>query len=119
MTASCTALVETALDLSSPKRLHVVGVGGPGMSAIAIVLAEMGHTVSGSDLREQPVLDRLRAGGVSVHVGHDRAHVDGCDAVTYSTAVPESNMEVEAARAHGTTVLRRAGMLAAICGHAR
>jgi len=39
------------LDLSSPQRLHVVGVGGPGMSAIAIVLAEMGHRVSGSDLR--------------------------------------------------------------------
>ena len=52
------------LDLSRPLRLHVVGVGGPGMSAIAIALAEMGHTVSGSDLREQPVLDRVRAAGV-------------------------------------------------------
>ncbi|MGI9646478.1 MAG: Mur ligase domain-containing protein, partial [Ilumatobacteraceae bacterium] len=44
------------LDLSIPHRLHVVGVGGPGMSAIAIALAEMRHNVSGSDLREQPVL---------------------------------------------------------------
>ena len=51
------------LDLSRPLRLHVVGVGGPGMSAIAIALAEMGHTVSGSDLRDQPVLDRVRAAG--------------------------------------------------------
>ena len=42
------------------------------MSAIAIVLAEMGHTVSGSDIREQPVLDRLRAAGITVHVGHQR-----------------------------------------------
>ena len=42
------------VDLSSTRRLHVVGVGGPGMSAIAIVLAEMGHRVSGSDIREQP-----------------------------------------------------------------
>ena len=55
-----------------PLRLHVVGVGGPGMSAIAIALAEMGHAVSGSDLRDQPVLDRVRAAGVDVHVGHDR-----------------------------------------------
>ena len=55
-----------------PLRLHVVGVGGPGMTAIAIALAEMGHTVSGSDLRDQPVLDRVRAAGVDVHVGHDR-----------------------------------------------
>ena len=52
------------------------------MSAIAIVLAAMGHHVSGSDLREQPVLDRLRAAGVEVHVGHDRRHVEACDAVT-------------------------------------
>ena len=43
------------------------------MSAIAIVLAEMGHAVSGSDIREQPVLDRLRAAGVTVYVGHDRS----------------------------------------------
>ena len=50
----------------APRRLHVVGVGGPGMSAIAIALAEMGHTVSGSDLREHPVLDRVRAAGVAV-----------------------------------------------------
>ena len=50
------------------------------MSAIAIVLAEMGHAVSGSDIREQPVLDRLRAAGVTVHVGHHRSHVEGCDA---------------------------------------
>ena len=67
-----TAAPRAPLDLSRPLRLHVVGVGGPGMSAIAIALAEMGHTVSGSDLRDQPVLDRVRAAGVDVHVGHDR-----------------------------------------------
>lgn len=108
-------LLEVPLDLSVPQRLHVVGVGGPGMSAIAIVLAEMGHTVSGSDLREQPTLDRLRAGGVTVHVGHHRSHVEGCDAVTYSTAVPTTNIELDAARQAGIPTLRRAGMLASIC----
>ena len=107
------------LDLSEPSRLHVVGVGGPGMSAIAIVLAEMGHTVSGSDLREQPVLDRLRAGGVDVRVGHDRAVVHGCRAVTRSSAVPAHNIELQEAEAIGVTVLRRAGMLASICAMAR
>ena len=99
-----TEAVLDTLDLSVPQRLHVVGVGGPGMSAIAIVLAEMGHTVSGSDLRERPILDRLRAGGVTVHVGHRRSHVDGCDAVTYSTAVPASNIELDAARASGIPI---------------
>jgi UDP-N-acetylmuramate--alanine ligase len=107
------------IDLSQPQRLHVVGVGGPGMSAIAIVLAEMGHQVSGSDIRERPILDRLRAGGVRVDVGHQRDHVAGCDAVTYSTAVPERNIELDQARSDGTITLRRAGMLASICDRAR
>jgi UDP-N-acetylmuramate--alanine ligase len=107
------------LDLSRPQRLHVVGVGGPGMSAIAIVLAEMGHRVSGSDLRERPVLDRLRAGGVAVSVGHRREAVDGCDAITYSTAIPDRNIELEHARATDVTTLRRAGMLASICAQAK
>ena len=52
------------LDLSIRQHLHVIGVGGPGMSAIAIALAEMGHVVSGSDIRERPELDRVRAAGV-------------------------------------------------------
>lgn len=107
------------LDLARPRRLHVVGVGGPGMSAIAIVLAEMGHLVSGSDIRERPVLDRLRAAGVTVHIGHQRAHVAGCDAVTYSTAVPERNVELDQARLDGIPVMRRAGMLAAVCAQAK
>ncbi|MCU1502001.1 MAG: murC [Ilumatobacteraceae bacterium] len=108
-----------ALDLSEPSRLHVVGVGGPGMSAIAIVLAEMGHDVSGSDIRDQPVLDRLRAGGVQVNIGHRRDVVHGCRAVTASTAIPASNIELEEAARVGVTVLRRAGMLASICAMAK
>jgi UDP-N-acetylmuramate--alanine ligase len=107
------------LDLSTPLRLHVIGVGGPGMSAIAIALAEMGHHVSGSDLRDQPVLDRLRAAGVQVHVGHDRRYVEACDAVTASTAIPESNIEWRHAHQLGIPAMRRAGMLASICALAR
>ena len=114
-----TAAPEAPLDLHDPVRLHVVGVGGPGMSAIAIVLAEMGHQVSGSDIREQPVLDRVRAAGVAVNVGHDRTVVHGCTAVTASSAIPSRNIEVDEARATGVTVLSRAGMLASICAMAR
>ena len=113
-------MIPTApLDLSTPQRLHVVGVGGPGMSAIAIVLAEMGHRVSGSDLRERPVLERVRAAGVEVHVGHDRRHVSGCTAVTASTAVPAKNVELAQAAKDNITVLTRAGMLSSICAQAR
>jgi len=107
------------IDLHQPKRLHVVGVGGPGMSAIAIALVEMGHRVSGSDLRERPVLERLRAAGVEVFIGHRRDHVHGVDAVTASTAVPAGNIELDEARRQGTLVLSRAGMLAGICAQAR
>jgi UDP-N-acetylmuramate--alanine ligase len=107
------------LDLSVPGRYHVVGVGGPGMSAIAIVLAEMGHDVSGSDIRERAVLERVRAAGVSVHVGHDRALVRGRDAVTYSTAIPARNVEVDEARTTGVPCMHRAGMLASICAQAK
>jgi UDP-N-acetylmuramate--alanine ligase len=107
------------LDLSKPARYHIVGAGGPGMSALALVLAEMGHRVSGSDLRETPVLDRLRSAGVTVHIGHQRSYVDGCDAVVYSTAIPERNIELVAGRDAGIPVMHRAGMLASICAMAR
>lgn len=103
------------IDLNRPGRYHVVGVGGPGMSAIALVLAGMGHRVSGTDLRDSPVIERLRAAGVEVTIGHDRALVHGVDAVTASTAIPDRNIELDEARAIGVPVLRRAGMLAEIC----
>lgn len=109
----------SGFDLSQPRKVHVVGVGGPGMSAIAIALAEMGHAVSGSDMREQSVLERVRAAGVQVHVGHSRAFVHGCDAVTYSTAIPERNIERDEAVVSGVTALHRSGMLAAICAQAK
>lgn len=96
-------------------RFHVVGVGGPGMSAIAIVLVQMGHVVSGSDIRESPVLDSLRALGVHINIGHDTSVVLGCDAVTASSAIPSDNIELESARQHKIKVLTRAQMLADIC----
>ena len=102
------------LDLTVSKRIHVVGAGGAGMSAIADVLARMGHTVSGSDLKPSANLERLRGLGVRVHVGHDPSLVEGVDAVAISTAVPASDPEVAAAREAGVQVLRRAEVLAAI-----
>jgi UDP-N-acetylmuramate--alanine ligase len=107
------------LDLSMPRRLHVIGAAGPGMSAIAIALAQMGHSVSGVDLRDRQVLDRLRAAGVIVHIGHHRSHVVGCDAVTASTAIPKDLNELDEARKLGVATLSRAEMLASICAQAK
>ena len=101
-------------DLSAPRRIHIVGVGGAGMSAIAAVLAGMGHRVSGSDLRGSPGLERLRALGVQVSVGHDPDHVGEADMVTASTAVGADNPEVLRSRERGIPVFSRAEMLAAI-----
>jgi UDP-N-acetylmuramate--alanine ligase len=109
----------TPIDLSEPRRIHVVGVGGSGMSAIATVLVAMGHTVSGSDARDSAVLAGLRRAGVSTVVGHAAANVAGVDVVAASTAVPADNPELSAARAAGAVVLRRAETLAAICATRR
>ncbi len=103
-----------AIDLGRPMSIHVIGVGGAGMSAIASVLAAMGHTVTGSDLKAAPGLDRLRAEGVDVVVGHDAANIGDAVLVTRSTAVPDSNPEVVAAREKGVPVVSRAAVLAAI-----
>lgn len=103
------------IDLAGPRlHVHVVGVGGAGMRAIASVLVAMGHRVSGSDLKPSPGLDRLRAQGIDVFVGHDGAHIAGADVIAISTAVPATNPEVVAAGAAGVPVLSRADVLAAI-----
>jgi UDP-N-acetylmuramate--alanine ligase len=102
------------IDLSRPRRVHIVGVGGAGMSAIATVLAAMGHEVTGSDLKASAALDRLRAVGVTVTIGHRAEHLGDAEAVAISTAIPGGNPEVTAARERGIVVLRRADVLAAI-----
>ena len=101
--------------LSTHRSIHVVGVGGPGMSAIASVLVGMGHSVSGSDVVESGVLDRLRGEGVVVHVGHHADNIgDDVDFIAVSTAIPETNLEVGAARARNLPVIRRTELLPAI-----
>lgn len=103
------------LDLTQPRVVHIVGVGGAGMSAIATVLARMGHRVSGSDLKESLALARLRLLGVDVRVGHTAANLPAdAEAVVVSTAIPATNPEVEAAHERDLPVLRRAEALRAL-----
>ncbi len=105
--------------LSTPRRVHVIGVGGVGMSAIASVLVGMGHDVSGSDVKDSPVTERLRAQGVAVTIGHDPGAVVDVSLVTYSPAVPESNIELAEARRRGVEVVHRSAMLGAIAASRR
>jgi UDP-N-acetylmuramate--alanine ligase len=108
-----------AADLTTPRRVHVVGVGGVGMSAIATVLAAMGHQVSGSDIKASPVTERLQALGISVSIGHAPANVDGVDLMTFSPAVPDSNVELAEGRRRGIAVVRRSAVLGAIAASRR
>ncbi len=101
-------------DLSQPTSVHVIGVGGAGMSAIAEVLATMGHSVSGSDLKASSGLDRLSALGVDVRVGHAADNLGDVAFVTRSTAVPDANPECRKAVERGLPLLSRAEVLGAV-----
>lgn len=94
------------------QRVHLVGIGGAGVSALARVFVARGDRVSGCDLRESATTRELAAEGVRVALGHDPGHVAGQDLVVYSGAVKGNAGEVEAARAAGIRVLTRAEMLA-------
>lgn len=102
------------IDLSRPRAVHVIGIGGAGMSAIAKVLAQQGHQVAGSDLADGPVLAPLRDMGVTATVGHDAANLGNAEIVARSTSIPDQNAEVEAATAAGLLVHRRDELLTAI-----
>jgi UDP-N-acetylmuramate--alanine ligase len=108
---------QRALDLRTPRRLHVTNVGGAGMSAVATLLAEMGHRVTGHDpVADSPFLALLDTVGVAVTTGADPGPLDdGVDAVIVSTATPAEHPQVVAARDRGVAVLHRADGLAALC----
>jgi len=105
---------EVVLDLERPHRIHLVGIGGAGMSAIATVLAARGQSLSGSDLRDSATLERLRASGIRVVVGHHRDNLEDAEIVGISSAVPDSNEEVLEARRRNIAVYRRAELLVAL-----
>jgi UDP-N-acetylmuramate--alanine ligase len=94
------------------RRLHLVGIGGAGMSGYALVSAQLGATVSGSDRADSPVLERLRAAGIDAHAGHDAANVPDGVEVVLSSAVGDDNPERLAALERGLPVLSRADLLA-------
>ena len=94
------------------KHIHFVGIGGSGMSGIAEVLANLGYTVTGTDIAEGAAVRRLRELGIGVAIGHEARHIAGADAVVVSTAVKPDNPEVVAAREAHVPVVPRAMMLA-------
>ena len=98
--------------LGTIDRIHFVGIGGTGMSGIAEVLSNLGYQVSGSDIKESAVTERLAGLGVTIHIGHKRENISQVDVVVVSSAIDRSNEEVDEAYMNRIPVIPRAEMLA-------
>lgn len=111
-------MAETPTSSAAPlfKRAHFIGIGGAGMSGIALVLHERGFAVSGSDLKTSRYIRQLTRAGVDIHIGHTASTIDEVspDVVVVSTAIPETNPELARARELGIPVWPRAKMLSAL-----
>jgi UDP-N-acetylmuramate--alanine ligase len=106
-------------DLSVIRSVHLVGIGGAGMSGIARLFLSTGVRVTGSDLKWSPGLRQLEEAGATVTLGHSATNLEMPDAVVVSTAIPADNPEVVEARARGIPVLARAQVLAALMRNRR
>lgn len=128
MTSMNIPLSNDTASIAAPERLqslHFIGIGGAGMSGIALVLHKRGYKVTGSDLKSSRYVSLLERDGVPVTIGHSAANIDQPDVVVISSAVPSHNVELQEARRKGVLVVKRAQALAwlmqlgrgvAVCG---
>jgi UDP-N-acetylmuramate--alanine ligase len=106
-------------DSWSSRTLHFIGIGGAGMSGLALVCAELGAEVTGSDRSESSYIERLRAVGLEPALGHAAANLRGDAEVIVSTAIAEDNPELVLARERGLAVRHRGELLSELCGEKR
>lgn len=107
----------SALTAEQLGTVHLVGVGGVGMSGLAKLLLTRGIPVTGSELRDWPVLSALRALGGTIYLRHEPSNLDGVDTVVYSTAIPSDHLELAEARRRGLRLLHRSeALVAAMAG---
>ena len=85
------------IDLNNHKKIHCIGIGGIGLSAIAEILLNKGFQVTGSDMKESEITDRLIRDGACIFLGHRSKNVEGADLVVYSAAVGLDNPELQRA----------------------
>jgi len=103
----------------SQRRLHFIGIGGAGMSGLALVCARLGATVTGSDRSDSSYMERLRVAGLEPVVGHDPANLPEGAEVVVSTAIGEDNPELALARERGVEPIHRGALLAELCAEKR
>ena len=94
------------------RRLHFIGIGGAGMSGLALVARGLGAQVTGSDRADGPYCERLREAGIEPEIGHSAGHLAPGADVVVSTAIADDNPELQAARAGGAQILHRGDLLA-------
>lgn len=104
------------LELRPGQRIHFIGIGGAGLSAIARILLERGYSVSGSDLRVSELTAALAADGARIHAGHDASYVQGADMALATSAAPPDHVEIAAARSQAIPVFRRKDFVGALLG---
>ena len=100
--------------LDGIRKVHLIGIGGSGMRAIANILILKGFDVSGSDVKESDVINTFRDMGATIHIGHDASYVTGVEAVVRSTAIREDNPEIVAAKEQGIAILHRSDIVKAV-----
>lgn len=107
------------IDLSRYKKVHCIGIGGIGLSAVAEVFMSRGFEVSGSDMRESDITERLMSQGARIFLGHRAKNVENVDLVVYTVAVGDDNPELAMARELGIPTITRAQALGALMGEYR
>ncbi|MBO8136626.1 MAG: UDP-N-acetylmuramate--L-alanine ligase [Desulfotomaculum sp.] len=95
-----------------PQNIHFIGIGGAGMSGIARILAELGYSITGSDIKESSVTRKLEEMGIKCYIGHNEQNVENAEMVVVSTAIPAGNPELLRAKEMGIPIVHRGEMLA-------
>lgn len=99
------------IDKIKGNHVHFIGIGGISMSALAEILLHNGYVVSGSDMRQSTITDKLEKKGAKIYIGHDPSNVEGADCVVYTVAVKDDNPEMMAAKEKGLPIIERAPLL--------
>ena len=94
------------------KKIHMVGIGGSGMSGIAEILHNLGYEVSGSDIKSSPLIEKLIKSGIKIYIGHDANNLKDSEVLVYSSAVHKSNPELIEAQNNKIPIIHRSEMLA-------
>ncbi len=99
------------INLSDYRNIHCIGIGGVGLSAIAEILLSRGYNVSGSDMKESEMTDKLKKNGATIYIGHSAENVENADLIVYSAAIAEENPEIIRAREKNIPMAGRAEVL--------